>query len=57
MESKGYSYTVEDDKILEYMKLITEQKLLWLEEINVFTFAVLSGEEKLLRQKFDSGEI
>ena len=57
MEAKGYSYTVEDDKILEYMKLSTEQKLQWLEEINAFTFAVLSEEEKLLRQKFRSGEI
>jgi hypothetical protein len=29
MEAKGYSYTVEDEKILEYMKLTTEQKLQW----------------------------
>jgi hypothetical protein len=57
MELKGYSYTVEDEKILEYMKLTTEQKLQWLEEINAFTFAVLSDDEKLLRQKFRSGEI
>ena len=57
MELKGYSYTVEDEKILEYMKLTTEQKLQWLEENNAFTFAVLSDDEKLLRQKFRSGEI
>jgi hypothetical protein len=57
MEAKGYSYTVEDEKILEYMKLTTEEKLQWLEEINAFTFAVLSDEEKLLRQKLRSGEI
>ena len=57
MEAKGYSYTVEDEKILEYMKLTTEQKLQWLEEINEFTFAVLSDKEKLLRQKLRSGEI
>ena len=57
MEPKGYSYTVEDEKLLEYMKLTTEQKLQLLEEINAFTFAVLSEEEKLLRQKLRSGEI
>ena len=57
MQSKGYSYTIEEEKILEYMKLTTEQKLQWLEEINAFTFAVLSNDEKLLRQKFRSGEI
>ena len=39
MQSKGYSYTIEEEKILEYMKLTTEQKLQWLEENNEFTFA------------------
>ena len=57
MQSKGYSYTIEEEKILEYMKLTTEQKLQWLEEINAFTFAVLSDEEKMLREKLRSGEL
>ena len=57
IKAKGYSYTVEEAKILEYMKLTTEQKLQWLEEINAFTFSVLSDDEKLLRQKLRSGEI
>ena len=56
-EKKGYSYTVEDEKIIEYMKLSTEQKLQWLEEINTFTQAVLSDEEKLIRQKLRAAEI
>jgi hypothetical protein len=56
-EKKGYSYTVEDEKIIEYMKLSTEQKLQWLEEINTFTQAVLSDEEKLMRQKLRAAEI
>ncbi len=56
-EKKGYSYTVEDEKIIEYMKLSTEQKLQWLEEINAFTHAVLSDEEKLMRQKLRAAEI
>ncbi len=56
-ETKGYSYTVEDEKMIEYMKLSTEQKLQWLEEINTFTQAVLSDEEKLIRQKLRAAEI
>ena len=56
-EKKGYSYTVEDEKVIEYMNLSTEQKLKWLEEINTFTFSVLSEEEKLIRQKLRAAEI
>lgn len=56
-ERKGYSYTVEDEKLIEYMKLSTEQKLTWLEEINDFTQCVLSDKEKLIRQKLRAEEI
>ena len=56
-EKKGYSYTVEDEKIIAYMKLSTEQKLKWLDEINTFTHSVLSDEDKLIRQKLRSAEI
>ena len=56
-EKKGYSYTVEDEKIIAYMKLSTEQKLTWLEEINDFTHAVLSDKEKLIRQKLRAAEM
>ena len=57
MNKKGYSYTIENEKILEYMKLSTEDKLKWLEEINEFTFMFLSEEQKALRNKFRAGEI
>ena len=57
MNKKGYSYTIEDEKIIEYMKLSTEDKLKWLEEINEFTCAALSEEQKALRDKFRAGEI
>ena len=57
IKAKGYSYTVEDTKILEYMKLTIEQKLQWLEEINAFTYSVLSDEEKLIREKLRAAEI
>jgi hypothetical protein len=56
-EKKGYSYTVENEKIIAYMNLSTEQKLKWLEEINAFTHAALTDEEKLIRQKLRAGEI
>ncbi len=36
-----FSYTLEDEKILEYLKLSTEDKLNWLEEIAEFNYLVL----------------
>lgn len=54
---KGFFYTFEDEKILEYMKLSTEDKLKWLEEINEFTKIVLSDREKELREKLRACEI
>lgn len=57
MSDKGYSYTIEDEKIIEYMKLTTEEKLIWLEEIVKFTNLVLNDSEKEFRQKLRCGEI
>ena len=54
---KGFIYTLEDEKIIEYMKLSTEDKLKWLEEINEFTKIVLSDREKELREKLRACEI
>lgn len=54
---KGFIYTLEDEKIIEYMKLSTEDKLTWLEEINEFTSMVLSDREKELREKLRACEI
>ena len=55
--SKGFSYTLEDEKIREYVKLSTEDKLRWLEEINEFTQAALSESEKRFRELLRAGEI
>ena len=55
--NKGFHYTLEDEKIKEYMKLTTEEKLRWLEEINAFTEMVLNEKEKQLRYKLRSAEI
>jgi hypothetical protein len=56
-KSGGYSYTLENEKILEYITLSTEEKLEWLEEINNFTQAVLSGKKKKMINKLRAGEI
>ena len=57
MAGKGFSYTLEDEKILEYMKLSTEEKLQWLEEIVEFTNSVLTEKEKEFREKLINGSI
>jgi len=54
---KGFSYTIEDEKLIEYMKLSTEDKLNWLEEINEFMNMVLNDKEKEIREKLRKGEI
>ena len=54
---KGFFYILEDEKILEYLKLSTEDKLKWLEEINEFTRLALSDREKEIREKLRTGQI
>lgn len=55
--SKGFSYVLEDDKILEYMKLSTEDKLNWLEDINLFNSLFLTDKEREMREKLLQGKI
>ena len=55
--TKGFSYVLEDDKILEYMKLSTEDKLNWLEDINEFNSLFLTGKEREIREKLLQGKI
>lgn len=54
---KGYQYDLENEKILAYMKLSTENKLKWLDEINHLTNLVLSEKEKEFRNKLRASEI
>ena len=54
---KGFIYTLEDEKIIEYIKLSTEDKLQWLEEINEFNNMVFGDREKELREKLRACEI
>ena len=55
--TKGLSYTLEDETLLAYMALSTEDKLKWLEEINEFTRLALSPAEKEIREKIRRCEI
>ena len=55
--NKGYSYTIEEEKIKKFMKLTTKEKLEWLEEIFLFTNMVLNEREKEFRDKLRAGEI
>jgi uncharacterized protein (DUF433 family) len=55
--TKGFYYTLEDEKIREYMKLTTQEKLKWLEEINAIIEMVLRVKEKQFRNKLSSTEI
>lgn len=57
MNKTGFSYTVEDDKIKEYMKLTTEEKLEWLQEIVEFTNLVLTDKEKEFQNKLRRSEL
>lgn len=55
--SPGYSYHMEDEKIEEYRKLSTKDKLIWLEEINDLTRKTLTPKEMAFREKLRKGEI
>ncbi len=55
--NKGFSYTLEEEKIVAYLKLSTEDKLQWLEEINEFNRIILDDREKEIRARLRAGEI
>jgi hypothetical protein len=44
--TEEFSYTLEDEKILEYLRLSTEDKLNWLEEILEFNNLVLGETQE-----------
>ena len=54
---RGYSYALEDEKLLAYMKLSDEDKLNWLEEINAFNDIALTEKQKGIRENLRNGEI
>lgn len=54
---KGLVYTLEDEKIIEYMALPVEDKLKWLEDMNEFNDLFLTREEKEIVQGIREGRI
>ena len=54
---KGFYYSLENEKIREYMKLTPEEKLQWLEAINQFTNLALNDQQREFREKLRRGEI
>ena len=44
--NEEFSYTLEDEKIIEYLKWSTEDKLNWLEEIVNFNKLVLEESQE-----------
>jgi hypothetical protein len=51
-----FSYTLEDEKILDYLNLSTEDKLNWLEEIAEFNHLVLGGTKERVTSSPEAGE-
>lgn len=54
---KGFSYYLEDDKIIEYLNLSPRMRLEWLEEIFNFNLKALRGKRRKIWEKFRRGEI
>ena len=57
MNNKGFSYYLEDDKIIDYLKLSPRMRLEWLEEIDDFNRKALKGKRRIIWEKFRKGEI
>ncbi len=50
--NKGFSYTLEKEDIINYMKLSDAEKLQWLEDIVSFSDKALKVENKAVRDYF-----
>ncbi|MBU4311890.1 MAG: hypothetical protein KJ706_04155 [Candidatus Omnitrophica bacterium] len=57
MNNKGFSYYLENDKIIDYLKLSPRMRLEWLEEIDDFNRKALKGKRRIIWEKFRKGEI
>jgi len=54
---KGFSYYLEDEKLLEFSKWSLNEKLTWLEEINEFMSRFQTRKSARLIEMFKSGKI
>ena len=54
---KGYRYEVSEEKIRHWLSLTPEQRLEWLEEINIFIHSYAPQKAKKIIAMFRKGEI
>lgn len=57
IRGKGYSYYLEDEKIIDYLSLSPQMRLEWLEEIDSFNRKALRGIRRKIWEKFRRGEV
>lgn len=57
IKGKGYSYYLEDEKIIEYLSLSPRMRLEWLEEIDSFNRKALTGIRRKIWEKLRRGEV
>jgi hypothetical protein len=56
-ERRGYKYTLEDEKLVEFNKLDYGQRLEWLMKMHRFLRRFMPEESRIIWQKFRRGEI
>ncbi len=57
VERGGFSYFIEEEKLLKYLQVPIEQRLEWLEEANRFLLTVTPAKVREIWEKFRRGEI
>jgi len=57
VKGKGFSYYLEDEKIIEYLSLSPRLRLEWLEEIDSFNRKALKGIRRRIWEKLRRGEV
>jgi hypothetical protein len=53
----GYSYSVTEAQIVEWMRVPVEEKLRWIEDVNRLSHELQSDETKRIRELIRSGSI
>jgi len=54
---KGFSYYLEDEKLIAFSKWTMAEKLRWLEEVNEFTALFETKKTAKIREMFKNGEL
>ena len=56
-KKRGFKYTLEDEKLVEFKKLDYGQRLEWLMKMQRFLRKFMPEESRLIWQKFREGKI